>query len=73
MSEMSPCKGCTKRQPGCHARCDAYKAWLDRYHAEKKQLEDSRHRWHRAWSPGMEKDKKYSAFGVDGFKRGGIQ
>lgn len=27
MKLIAPCKGCKKRYPGCHAKCDDYKAW----------------------------------------------
>lgn len=25
--DMAPCWGCPDREPGCHDRCDAFKAW----------------------------------------------
>ena len=25
--DMSPCKGCEKRVPGCHGHCDAFNEW----------------------------------------------
>ena len=44
MNEISPCKGCTNRHTACHGSCEAYKSWLDRYHAQQKHLEDNRYR-----------------------------
>lgn len=42
---MAPCKGCPDRHTACHDSCDAYKEWLDLYHAAKKQLEIDKNRW----------------------------
>ena len=44
MREDPPCKGCTDRHPACHGKCEAYKEWLDRHHAQQKHLEDHRYR-----------------------------
>lgn len=27
--DMSPCKGCPEKQPGCHGDCQDYKDWKD--------------------------------------------
>ena len=24
----APCKGCEKREPGCHDRCEVYQEWI---------------------------------------------
>lgn len=34
-----PCKGCTDRQPGCHDKCDKYKAFND----EREAIRNKRH------------------------------
>ena len=44
MKEDPPCRGCTNRYPACHDKCEAYKEWLGRYHAQQKHLEDLRFR-----------------------------
>lgn len=28
--EVAPCLGCADKEPGCHGKCDAYKAWRGR-------------------------------------------
>ena len=33
-----PCKGCGKRAPGCHGQCEEYKAFQEKWEAEKKWL-----------------------------------
>ena len=74
MSGMCPCKGCTERHTACHGSCEAYKNWLDMYHAEKKHLEEVRTRWHTPWSPSKEATtRRYGRFTESGFKQGGMQ
>ena len=34
-----PCKGCTDRQPGCHDKCNKYKAFND----EREAIRNKRH------------------------------
>ena len=34
-----PCKGCIDRQPGCHDKCDKYKAFND----EREAIRNKRH------------------------------
>lgn len=29
------CKGCTKRETGCHGRCESYLEWRSKYDKEK--------------------------------------
>lgn len=33
-----PCKGCTKRHPGCHDKCEGYHEWKENREAEKEYL-----------------------------------
>lgn len=41
--EVSPCKGCDRRQIGCHAGCEEYAAWKARVWAAEEALrEDNR-------------------------------
>lgn len=28
--EMAPCWGCEEREPGCHGKCDAFRAWREK-------------------------------------------
>lgn len=74
MNEVSPCKGCPNRYPGCHARCNDYKEWADRYHAQKQHLEDCRYRLNIPMSPARERTyRKNSKFGLNVYKQGGSQ
>lgn len=38
----NPCKDCTKREIGCHDRCDDYKAFKD----EMNRIKDNIHKAH---------------------------
>ena len=40
MSSFTNCHGCTKRYPGCHSKCELYKADKAEYE-RKKALEDN--------------------------------
>ena len=74
MSEMSPCKGCTKRHPACHDSCDVYKEWRERHQAQQKYLEKNKHRFDAPWSASRErKYRKYTKLGSSNFKQGGSQ
>ena len=55
MKEVSPCKDCPNRTPGCHDSCDKYKLWRDMYQAQVKELKETGNRWLRPWSPSHEK------------------
>jgi len=33
-----PCKDCEKRAPGCHSNCEGYKAFQEKWEAEKRWL-----------------------------------
>lgn len=34
---VSPCKGCTSRYAGCHAKCQAYKDWRTEFNQRKAE------------------------------------
>lgn len=73
MIETAPCKGCADRCTACHASCDKYKEWQERYHAQKKYLEDARNRWKIPMTVSREKAfEKYYPDGSAGHRRGGI-
>lgn len=62
MREDSPCHGCTERFLACSDRCPkdkrgeyGHKAWLNRIHAQKKDLKETGNRWSRPWSASQEK------------------
>lgn len=38
----APCKDCPRRQPGCHDRCEDYKAYKQAAAAEKEWLNAGR-------------------------------
>ena len=38
--KVSPCKGCADRSPGCHDRCDKYRAWKDERQKELDSLKE---------------------------------
>jgi len=55
----NPCHNCPKRYPGCHGKCDDYKAWKADWD-KKKQAEKLKansgvtsrsQRYHRPYSP----------------------
>jgi hypothetical protein len=38
--DQPPCKGCTKRIPGCHDKCDKYAEWkcnLEKLNEERRK------------------------------------
>ena len=35
-NSIPPCKGCEKREPGCHGKCEDYISWSDQNYKEKK-------------------------------------
>lgn len=46
MGNNMPCKGCTKRTPGCHDRCDDYKQEVSKLKALKdKKAKATRAAW----------------------------
>ena len=55
MHTISPCKGCTNRHTACHGSCEAYKGWLDQYHAQQKHLEANKNRWEVPFTAAREK------------------
>ena len=74
MRENSPCKGCTDRHTACHGGCGKYQAWLDRYHAQQKYLNDNRYRFSIPRSASRDElDKNRSKFGAHTRKQGGEQ
>lgn len=40
-----PCKDCSSREPGCHAKCDRYKAWKE----DLKYINDARQKMQDMW------------------------
>lgn len=38
----NPCRECTDRQIGCHARCDMYKVWKSKVTQIREQIRDQR-------------------------------
>lgn len=74
MHEMSPCKNCEARCPGCHGSCEKYKEWVDRYHAQQKHFNDNKYRMNVPMSPAREKAyRDYSKKPPKGMKGGNYE
>ena len=39
---ISPCKGCEEREPGCHTNCMAYKKWHAEDIKQKEKLKQDK-------------------------------
>ena len=62
-TESCPCCGCQERTVGCHGKCDQYKAWDGKRHAERQERIKKTSILHEA-----EKRKKAA---VDNYRRRG--
>lgn len=38
------CKGCTKREIGCHSGCESYLEWRSKYDKEKAIVAEKKHK-----------------------------
>ena len=38
------CKGCTKREVGCHGSCESYLEWRSKYDKEKAIVAEKKHK-----------------------------
>ena len=71
MNEISPCKGCTERNPGCHGSCDRYKEWKERYDAQQEHLKANRYRMLIPMTDARESAyRTHQKFGAGGRKYG---
>lgn len=43
--KVSPCKGCSEREMGCHGKCSAYKGWKEECEEEKARIEAERRKY----------------------------
>lgn len=64
-TESCPCCGCQERTVGCHGKCDQYKAWDGKRHAERQERIKKTSILHEA-------DKRKKA-AVDNYRRRGRQ
>ena len=62
-TESCPCCGCQERTVGCHGKCDQYKAWDGKRHAERQERIKKTSILHEA-------DKRKKA-AVDNYRRRG--
>ena len=51
-----PCRGCEKRELGCHGKCEAYKVWAQKQEAMRKVRFDMNN---SLFTYGPEKQRKW--------------